>query len=305
MLRKKVYDDSELNSFIRSELTDDAETKNIYVKRYCKEINWIIQQLNEKKQQNEPVHSMRFREVHVAEKNNHIMISYNRNSRDLCLKIKTELENAGHSVWIDIESIHGSSLESMANAIEESKCVLICMTENYKQSVNCRAEAEYAFTIGRPIVPLILEADYRPDGWLGIILGAKIFVNFLKYSFEESTRRLLAEVSSLCASNSQATSKVTPIVSNYGKQTVTPLNTVPKIPSTTEWSKEEVQNWLNAKEIHADIKLVLKDFDGEMLEMFNGVRTSASDYFFKTLSKNNSTNLFSIIYFTKELKKLF
>ena len=136
---KKVYDDSELNSFIRSELTDDAETKNIYVKRYCKEINWIIQQLNEKKQQNEPVHSMRFREVHVAEKNNHIMISYNRNSRDLCLKIKTELENAGHSVWIDIESIHGSSLESMANAIEESKCVLICMTENYKQSVNCRA----------------------------------------------------------------------------------------------------------------------------------------------------------------------
>ena len=67
------------------------------------------------------------------------MISYNRNSRPLCIKIKAELERLGHSVWIDIENIHGSTIEAMAKAIEESKCVLICMTEDYKQSVYCRA----------------------------------------------------------------------------------------------------------------------------------------------------------------------
>ena len=50
----------------------------------------------------------------------HIMISYNRDSRDLCLRIKQELENDGRSVWIDVEDISGSSLESMANAIENS-----------------------------------------------------------------------------------------------------------------------------------------------------------------------------------------
>lgn len=62
----------------------------------------------------------------------HIMISYNRENRDLCLKIKKELENDGFKIWIDVEDIHGSSLESMANAIENSICVLVCMSEKYK-----------------------------------------------------------------------------------------------------------------------------------------------------------------------------
>jgi hypothetical protein len=64
----------------------------------------------------------------------HIMISYNRDNRDLCLKIKNDLISKGYEVWIDVEKISGSSLESMAEAIENSECVLICMTEKYKVS---------------------------------------------------------------------------------------------------------------------------------------------------------------------------
>jgi hypothetical protein len=78
------------------------------------------------------------------EENEHIMISYNRESRELCLQIKNEIEKMGFKVWIDVEDIHGSSLESMANAIERSHCVLMGMTEKYKSSPNCRLEAEYA-----------------------------------------------------------------------------------------------------------------------------------------------------------------
>ena len=93
------------------------------------------------------------------------MISYNKWNRDLCLEIKNALEAGGYKVWIDVESIHGSSLESMANAVEDSTGVLMCMTENYKQSSNCRAEAEYAFQLGKPIIPLIMQKGYRADGW--------------------------------------------------------------------------------------------------------------------------------------------
>ena len=64
--------------------------------------------------------------------NMHIMISYNKESRELCLRIKKELEASGHRVWIDVEHISGSSLASMADAVENAKCVLICMTEKYK-----------------------------------------------------------------------------------------------------------------------------------------------------------------------------
>lgn len=45
------------------------------------------------------------------------------------------------------------------------------MTEKYKQSTNCRAEAEYSFQLGRPIVPLIMQKDYKPDGWYIIRLS--------------------------------------------------------------------------------------------------------------------------------------
>jgi hypothetical protein len=104
------------------------------------------------------------------EDNKHVMISYNSASREACLRIKKELENLGYKVWIDVDSIHGSSLESMANAIEKSWCVLMCMTENYKQSTNCRAEAEYAFQLKRPIVPILMQQKYKPDGWLGKLI---------------------------------------------------------------------------------------------------------------------------------------
>ena len=97
-----------------------------------------------------------------TDKEKHFMISYNRESRELCLKIKRDLESQNLKVWIDIDSISGSSLQSMASAIENSVCVLMCMTEQYKHSNYCRAEAEYAFQLNKPIIPLIMQKDYKP-----------------------------------------------------------------------------------------------------------------------------------------------
>ncbi len=51
----------------------------------------------------------------IISNDKHIMISYNRDSREICLKIKDELEKLGYNVWIDVEDISGSSLESMAD----------------------------------------------------------------------------------------------------------------------------------------------------------------------------------------------
>ncbi len=79
------------------------------------------------------------------ETKNHVMISYNSKSRDLCSLIKSQLESNDHSVWIDFEKISGSSLESMATAIEGCKCMLICMSEKYKESPNCRAVRFYFY----------------------------------------------------------------------------------------------------------------------------------------------------------------
>jgi cell division FtsZ-interacting protein ZapD len=74
----------------------------------------------------------------IIQSDKHIMISYNTESIPLCLKIKDELEKSNYKVWIDINEIHGSSLDSMAKAVENAMCVLICVTEKYRQSNNCQ-----------------------------------------------------------------------------------------------------------------------------------------------------------------------
>jgi hypothetical protein len=86
----------------------------------------------------------------------------------ICMQIKSDIEALGHKVWIDVNDIHGSSLNSMADGIEHSYAVIICITEKYRQSINCQAEAQFAFKINKPIVPLILQSGYENvKGWLG------------------------------------------------------------------------------------------------------------------------------------------
>ena len=39
-------------------------------------------------------------------------------------------------------------------------------------------EATYAYKLGKSIVPLLLEAGYQPDGWLGILQGMDLYYEF-------------------------------------------------------------------------------------------------------------------------------
>jgi hypothetical protein len=56
----------------------------------------------------------------------------------------------------------------MAKAVEGAQVVLMCVTEKYRQSVNCQAEAQYAFRMNKKIIPLIMQSGYASvDGWLG------------------------------------------------------------------------------------------------------------------------------------------
>ena len=44
----------------------------------------------------------------------------------------------GHRVWIDTEHMGGSTLEAMARAVENALVVIVCASEKYKMSPNCR-----------------------------------------------------------------------------------------------------------------------------------------------------------------------
>lgn len=40
---------------------------------------------------------------------------------------------------MDIDNIQGSTLQAMAEAVEQADAVLMCMSEKYKESPNCRS----------------------------------------------------------------------------------------------------------------------------------------------------------------------
>ena len=45
----------------------------------------------------------------------------------------------GFQVWMDIDNMEGSTLQAMAEAVEDSFAVVSCMSQKYKDSPNCRA----------------------------------------------------------------------------------------------------------------------------------------------------------------------
>ena len=100
------------------------------------------------------------------------------------------MESSGYKVWIDVEGIYGSSLEAMANAIETSCCVLVCITEKYKESIFFRLETEYLIQQKMSFIPLLMQKGYKPDGWLEIIVGSKIFIDYTKLEFSTAMNEL-------------------------------------------------------------------------------------------------------------------
>ena len=78
--------------------------------------------------------------------------------------------------------------------MDSSQFILMCMSETYKRSANCQSEAEYAFNRKKHIVPLKLKKEYKPDGWLGFILGSRLYIDFERYEFEKAIELLHNEI---------------------------------------------------------------------------------------------------------------
>jgi hypothetical protein len=125
-----------------------------------------------------------------------LMISYSHTNSDLCHIIYDCLLKIGkYKIWIDKEEMHGSMMERMAEAIEDSHLMLICMSGAYKSSQACQAECEYAFSRQHRVVFLKMEPKYKPNGWLGIFLGSRHYVDITKESFMTKFKEIVKQIS--------------------------------------------------------------------------------------------------------------
>ena len=108
----------------------------------------------------------------------HVMLSYNWGHQDVIKRINTALKGRDYTVWIDIEKMQGSTVEAMSAAVEDAAVMCYGISQAYKESTNCRMEAQYAFQQQKDMVPLMLEEGYNARGWLGMMLGVRLWYGF-------------------------------------------------------------------------------------------------------------------------------
>ncbi|CAF1282392.1 unnamed protein product, partial [Adineta ricciae] len=201
-----------------------------------------------------------------------IMISYSHKDKPLCKQIYDELTRRNYRVWIDFDQMHGNVMDAMAEAIDRSRSIIICMSEEYRKSNFCRAEAHYAFQQQRHIVPVLMQKHYKPDGWLLFLMGQLLYVNFTKYEFDQAMGMLLKEL----GANDVHQVDVQPVVSKDAAEV-----SLPSVPRTTtsitkplsldterhsmlQWAQAEVQEWLTNHHL-VQLCRLLSDCDGRSL----------------------------------------
>jgi len=215
------------------------------VDRTCAGILWNIRKTDE------VIHSVtdegkneeKVEHIMNEEKDEHIMISYTWKYQDCAKKIAKYLKNRNYKVWMDIEQMSGSTLEAMADAIERSSIVLILYSEAYKNSANCRREGEYVASLNKPFIPVLTVDGYRPDGWLGILLGARLWFNLSSdENFQKNVNNLDNEILKKLSSKTKGNMKK--ILSTSGPKVVN-VNQNESLSFPSKFAKPpEVQRWL-------------------------------------------------------------
>ncbi|KAK3610002.1 hypothetical protein CHS0354_032347 [Potamilus streckersoni] len=246
----------------------------------------------------------------------HIMISYNWDNQQEIIKIRDVLVDNDYNVWLDMEHMHTYMLDAMAQAVEKAFVVLVCFSEKYKLSQNCRAEAEYAFHKHKEIIPLKMQAGYNPDGWLGILLGPKLYYEFSEaFSFEAKVKDLLNAIDKLpnnpkydpmggsSVDGRSVHVKETKMMT--GVHTVPDALNIPIIPDIVKWTKDEVNQWLRKSKLDPNKMKKLQSLTGEQLVFLKKVSIKAPEFFFRCLeSKLGLDSLEDIMNLSNALEKL-
>lgn len=146
---------------------------------------------------------------------------------------------------------------------------------------------------------------------MGIILGSKIFIHFMKYDFQECIRRLKMELVhhftpipiKIPQENNIDTKKT---IINYSQKIKEPQGQIVN-KTKLDWTEEDVNKWLLEKNIHSGIIKMIQQCDGKLLHELFLIKNEAPEFFFDFLHLNNSSeiNIRDYAIFIKEFNKLF
>jgi hypothetical protein len=119
-----------------------------------------------------------------------------RNNHKRVHALVKKLQNYGYSTWFDEEDMNGNIDSAMADGIEQSEVVIICITETYCNKINnasrdsrirdnCLKEWTYANARGKLMIPLIMEPNMLntnkwPPGVMSMYLASTLYISAIK-----------------------------------------------------------------------------------------------------------------------------
>ena len=234
---------------------------------------------------------------------NHVMISYQWDAQEVLVEVKNKLQASGYRVWMDLEQMGGSTLEAMAKAVEDAAVVLVCVSQRYKESPNCRSEAEYAYQLRKDIIPLMMQRNYQADGWLGMLVGTKLWIGFQnKQIVDSAVGKLIRELGGRGKDGDATDGPPEEVI----RPSETNVVTAPR-PRTdvSGWTNQDVKKWLTEIGLGHVCKENISEFNGETLIDLQELRGECPEYFYKCLENTlNLKNMFHLLKFKKELDKL-
>ncbi|KAL9981616.1 hypothetical protein ACROYT_G010342, partial [Oculina patagonica] len=234
---------------------------------------------------------------------NHVMISYQWDSQEILVEVKNKLQANGYRVWMDLEQMGGSTLEAMAKAVEDSAVVLVCVSQRYKESPNCRSEAEYAYQLRKDIIPLMMQSNYKADGWLGMLVGTKYWIVFQsKQVVDSAVEKLIKELNGRGKDGDTTDGSPEAVI----RPSETSVVAAPR-PATdvSGWTNQDVKKWLTEIGLAQVCNEHITGFNGQTLIDLQELRRECPDYFYKYLEHTlNLQNMLHLFKFRKELEKL-
>ena len=123
-----------------------------------------------------------------------------RSNHDRVAVVNEALKELGYKTWFDSDRMTGDILNQMASGIDNTKVILVFVTQQYALKVggsnekdNCKLEFQYAARVkGKALmVPIIMEDRMkRPGEWIGhigLILGGELAVR-MSFEFSDCER---------------------------------------------------------------------------------------------------------------------
>ena len=275
-LANKMNEDREFLKLLKK-LVNHGETQE--VKNLSEILLWSLRNKHAKHKPNKPPS---------------VYISFSiSQSKELVKKIASRLDIKGIKVK-NVEFIQKDFVEfdkDMAHKlILKSDHILVCISERYRMSPRCQAEALMSLEAGKHVLALIVqegfEANEMRSGWLGSLTSNENdFISFSnKKYFEKSMETLLGHL----------------------------LGRLPELSGSKrkeveKWTHVQVHEWLLINEINPHICELYKNVNGLTLKEIHVINVENSEFFYECLNKETNFKIDKVDYevFSQKMRNLF